>query len=74
MYILVKGTLTVENKVTQDDANNVANKKVILKNCESFTNRMSIISNTELDDANDISVLMPMDKLTEYGNDSSKIS
>ena len=74
MYILVKGTLTVENKVTQGDANNVANKKVILKNCESFTNRMSIINITELDDGHDISVAMRMDKLMEHDNDSSKIS
>ena len=60
VYILVKRILTVENKVTQSDPNNVANKKVILKNCESFTNRMSIINNTEVDDPHDIYVLMPM--------------
>ena len=37
-YILVKGTITVNNTAAADaDANNT-NKKVILKNCAPFTN------------------------------------
>ena len=74
MYILVKETLTVENGTTQDHPNNFANKKVILKNCKSFTNRMSIINNTEVDNSHDICVVMPMYNLIEYSNNSPKIS
>ena len=45
-YILVKGTITVNNTAAADaDANNT-NKKVIFKNCAPFTNCMSEINNT----------------------------
>ena len=35
-YILVKGTITVENKAARGQPNNAANKKVIFKNCVHF--------------------------------------
>ena len=37
-YILVKGTITVNNAAAQGPAANNANKKVIFKNCAPFTN------------------------------------
>ena len=37
-YILVKETITVENRAAAGSTNNTANKKVILKNCASSTN------------------------------------
>ena len=53
-YILVKGNITVNNTAAVDaDANN-ANKKVIFKNCAPFTNCISGINNTQLDNAKDI--------------------
>ena len=41
-YILVKGSISVNNAAA---ANNI-NKKVIFKNCAPFTNRISKINNT----------------------------
>ena len=41
-------------------------KKVIFKNCASFNNFISGITNTQVDDAHDIDVKMPMYNLIEY--------
>ena len=59
-YILVKGTITVENNAAQGQPNNAANKEVIFKNCAPVTNCISRINNTQGDDAHDIDVVMPM--------------
>ena len=65
-YILVKGTITVNNAATADaDANNT-NKKVILKNCAPFTNCVSEINNVQIDNCKDINVVMPLYNLLEY--------
>ena len=53
-YILVKGTITVA-EVTPAAPNN-GNKNVIFKNCAQFTNCISRINNTQVDDAYDIDV------------------
>ena len=46
-YILVKGTISVNNIAVQGAAiNNNNNKKVIFKNCAPFTNCISEINNT----------------------------
>ena len=58
-YILVTGTITVENKAAQGQANNTVNKKVIFKNCALFTNCISRTNNTQVDDAHDV-VVMPV--------------
>ena len=71
-YILVKGTITVNNTVAADvDANNT-NKKV--KNFAPFTNCISEINNTQVDNAKDIETAMPMYNLTEYSDNYSKAS
>ena len=50
-YIFVKGTITFNNTAAADaDANNT-NKKVILKNGAPFTNYISEINNTQVDNA-----------------------
>ena len=36
------------------------NKKIIFKNCAPFSNCLSEINNTKVDDAHDIDVVMPM--------------
>ena len=48
-YILVKGNITVNNTAA-DAANNVT-KKAIFKNCSSFTNCISKINKTQIDNA-----------------------
>ena len=59
-YILAKGKITVGNTAAQGQANNVIIKKVILKNCVPFTNWINRINNTQVDDAHDIDIVMPM--------------
>ena len=73
-YILVKGTITVPNTAAADaDANN-ANKKVISKNCVPFINCISQINNTQVDNAKDIDIVMPMYNLIDYSDNYSKKS
>ena len=73
-YILVKGTIAVNNTVAADaDANNT-NKKVIFKNCAPFTNCISEINNTQVDYATDIDIAMPMYNLIEHSDNYSKTS
>ena len=73
-YILVKGTVGVNNTAAVDaDANNT-NKKVIFKNCAPSTNCISEISDTQVDNAKGIDIVMPMYNLIEYSDDYSKTS
>ena len=73
-YIHVKGTITVNNTTAADaDANNT-NKKVIFKNCAPFTNCISEINNTDLDNTKDINIVMAMYNLIEYSDNCSKTS
>ena len=55
------------------DANNT-NEEVIFKNFAPFTNRISRINNTQIDDAQYIDLVMPMYDLIEYSDDYSKRS
>ena len=73
-YILTKGNIIVRNTAAQGQANNVIIKRVILKNCVRFTNWINRINNTQVDDAHDIDVVMPMYKLIEYSDNYSKTS
>ena len=50
-YILVKGNITVINTAGGGGAANNTNKKVIFKNCAPFTNCISKINNSEIDNA-----------------------
>ena len=73
-YILVKGNISVNNTAAEDaDANNT-NKKVIFKNCSPFTYCISKINNTQVDNAKDIDIVMPIYNLIEYSNNYSKTS
>ena len=73
-YILVKWNISVSNTVAADaDANNT-NKKVIFKNCAPFTNCISKINNTQIDNAEYIDIVMPMYNLIEYSDNYSKTS
>ena len=73
-YILVKGSISVNNTAAVDaDANNT-NQKVIFKNCAPFTDCISKINNTQVDNAKDIDIVMPMYNLIEYSDNYSKTS
>ena len=72
-YILVKGTITVNNTGIAAAQNN-RNKKLIFKNCAPFTNYIREIYNTQIDNAKDIDIVLPMYILTEYSNNYSKTS
>ena len=71
-YILVKGTINVNNTAAQGAAANNTNKKVIFKNCAPFTNCISEINNTQIDNAKDIDIVMPMYNLIEYSDNYAK--
>ena len=61
-YILVKGTTTITG--ARDDAAarqaDERDKGVTCKNCAPFTKCMSRINNTEIDNAKDIDIAVPM--------------
>ena len=71
-YILVKGTISVNNTAAQSATANNTNKKVIFKNCTPFTNCISKINNTQIDKATDIDIVMPKYNLIEYGDNYAK--
>ena len=70
--ILVKGTICVNNTAAADVAVNNTNKKLIFKNCAPFTNCISEIDNTQIDNAKDIDTVMPMCNLIEYSDNYAK--
>ena len=73
-YILVKGNITVNNTAAEGAAVNNAAKKVIFKQCAPFTNCISKINNTQIDNAEYIDIVMPMYNLIEYSDNYSKTS
>ena len=73
-YLLVKGTISVNNTAAEGVAANNANKKVIFKNCAPFTNCINEINNTQIDNAKDIDIVMPMYNLIKYSDNYEKTS
>ena len=71
-YILVKGTISVNNTAAAGAGANNINKKVIFKNCAPFNNCISEINNTQIDNAKDIDIVMPMYNLIEYSDNYAK--
>ena len=71
-YILVKGTISINNTAGAGVAANNTNKKVIFKNCAPFTNCISEINNTQIDHAKDIDIVIPMYNLIEYSDNYAK--
>ena len=72
---VIKGTISVNNTAADGDAANNTNKKVIIKNCAPFTNCISEINNTQIDNAKDNDIVMSMYNLIEYSDNygSTKI-
>ena len=71
-YILVKGTISINNTAAQGAVANNINKKVIFKNCATFTNCISEINNTQIDNSKDIDIVMPIYNLIEYSDNYAK--
>ena len=60
-----------------DDAAKQADERdkgVTFKNCAPFTKCISRINNTDIDNAQDIDIVMPMYNLIEYSDNYSKAS
>ena len=74
LYILVKGTIPITG--AGDDAaerrSDERNKGVTFNSCAPFTKCISRINNTDIDNAYDIDIGMPMYNLIEYSNNYSK--
>ena len=70
-YVLVKGTITVENTGTAAVPYNI-NKKVIFKNCTPFTDCINETNNREIDHAKVIDIVILMYNLIEYSDNYSK--
>ena len=75
-YILVKGTITITGARANADAKNAdeRDKGVTFKNCALFTKCIRRINNTDIDNAHDIDIAMPMYNLIEYSDNYSKTS
>ena len=50
------------------------NKHVIFKNCTLLTDCITVINNTQVDNAKDLDIIMSMYNLTEYSDNYSKTS
>ena len=74
IYILVKANITVNNTAGAGAAADNTGKKILFKNCAPFTNCISKINNTQIDNAEYIDIVMLMYNLTEYTDNYSKIS
>ena len=71
-YILVKGTISVNNTAAEGAAVNNNDRKVLFKNCAPFTNCISEINNTQVDNTKDIDIVMSMCNLIEYSDKYAK--
>ena len=61
-YMLVSGTTTVAALAAGGGKNNI---QLVFKNCAPFTNCISEIHNTQIDNGKDIDVVIPMYNLIE---------
>ena len=73
-YILVKGTITINGAggAAAPRRADEGNKSVIFKNCAPFIKHISKINDTEIDNAQDIDIVMPMYNLIEYSDNYPK--
>ena len=75
-YILVKGKITITG-AGDDAADRQADgryKDVAFKNCAPFTNYISEINNTQIDNCKDIDIVMSLYNLLEYSDNYAKTS
>ena len=74
VYILVKETITITGAGADVAARQAdeRDKGVAFKNCAPFTNCISEINNTQVDNVKDIDIVMPMYNLIEYSDNYAK--
>ena len=75
-YILGKEKITVTGRGANAAARQAGerDKGVAFKNCAPFTNCISEINNTQVDNAKDTDIVMPMYYLIEYSDNYAKTS
>ena len=75
MHILVKGKITITGAGDSAAARQAdkREKGVAFKNCARFTNCISEINNTQIDNAKDIYIVMPMYNLIEYSDNCASV-
>ena len=75
-YILVKGKIAMTGAGNDAAARkaNERDKGVAFKNSAPFTSCISEISNTQIDNCNDIDIAMPFYNLIEYSDNYAKAS
>ena len=66
--------MAVPDTSAEGAAVNNTNKKVVFENYAPFTSCITETNNTQLDNAGDIDIVMPMNNLIEYSNAYSKTS
>ena len=69
-YIHVSGTITISGAGNDDAARRLdeRNKGAILKNCTSFSDCISEINNSQIDNPKYINVIMSMYNLIDYSD------
>ena len=75
-YILVKETIAItgEGDNAVEIQCNERDKGVTFKNCAAFTKCISRINNTDIDNAHDFDIVMPMYNLIKYSDNYWKTS
>ena len=58
--LLVKGNITLNDTSADDADGNNTNKKVIFRNCAPFTDYISEMNTTQVDNAKSFDILMPL--------------
>ena len=72
--ILIKGNISVNTTASADAAANNTGKNVIFKDCAPFTDCISKINNTQVNNTKDIDIVMPIYNLIEYSDNYSETS
>ena len=71
-YMLFKETISIAEQAEDNSNNN--NKEVVFKDCAPFTNCVSEINNTQIDNAKGLHVVVPIHSLMEDSDNYSKTS
>ena len=75
-YILLSGTIIISERraIRAARQGDERNKGTIFKDCTSFTDFLSQINNTQVDNAIDIDVVIPISNLIEHCRNYSETS
>ena len=75
-YILVKGKIKITGRGADAKARQADERDngVAFKNCAPFTNCISEINNTQVDNAKDIDIVIPIYNLIEYRDNYAQTS